>query len=322
MCARVRTGARLHAGFLNLSLANERLYGSVGVALSGPELVVDADPADGVRADDPEARRHARRAVELLDVSGAAVEVVQSLPRHVGLGSGTQLALAVLSAVAAAHGESADPRDLAPALGRGGRSGVGIAAFERGGFVVDAGHPTERFTTARPADGAWTVPPVAVRRPVPEQWRFVLVRPDVAAGRHDDDEERSMRAIVERADPTVADDLGVVLARRLLPAVATADGRTFGSALMAFNRLNGTWYADEQGGIYRPPVGTLVDELATAPSVFGAGQSSWGPTVFGVTVAEEAAAARTAAREALTAAGVDGKVRVVAGRNEGATVEE
>ncbi|PSP78606.1 GHMP kinase [Halobacteriales archaeon QS_1_68_20] len=321
MSARVTAGGRLHFGFLNLSLARDRLYGGVGIALDEPRVVVEASPAQSVEAAHPDAREYARTAVDLLDVPGATVEVVESLPRHEGLGSGTQLALAVLEAVAAAHGESADPRERAPALGRGGRSGVGVAAFERGGFLVDAGHPTERFTTTRPADGEWAVPPVMVRRPVPGTWRFVLARPDAPAGRHDDDEEASMRSVVERADPSVAEELADVLAGGVLPAVATGDARAFGSAVARVNRLNGTWYADEQGGVYRPPVGAVVDELSDDPAVYGAGQSSWGPTVFGVTDRDHAGAARTAAEEALAGAGVDGEVRVVAASNEGAAVE-
>src|SRR6056297_2859413 len=164
--ARVAAGARLHFGFQNLSLAHQRLYGSLGVALDSPEAEVIADPAETVRCSHDDAREYVRRAVELLDVPGADVTVERTLPRHVGLGSGTQLALAVLAAVARASDRAARVRERAPALGRGGRSGVGVAAFEGGGFVLDAGHPTERFTTERPARGEWRVPAVAARHAV------------------------------------------------------------------------------------------------------------------------------------------------------------
>ena len=49
--ARVAAGARLHFGFQNLSLAHERLYGSLGVGLDSPRVVVTADPAEDVRCD-------------------------------------------------------------------------------------------------------------------------------------------------------------------------------------------------------------------------------------------------------------------------------
>jgi beta-ribofuranosylaminobenzene 5'-phosphate synthase len=320
MTVRVEAGARLHVGFGNLSLAHERLYGGVGVALEEPRVRLVAEPTDEVVCSDPFVRECAEGACELLGVAGAEVTVESTLPRHVGLGSGTQVGLSALAAVAAAHDRSPAVRDRAPALGRGGRSGVGVAAFEDGGFVVDAGHPTERFTTRPPDAGEWTVPAVVARHDVPEEWRFVLVVPDADPGRSGDDEDESMRAVVENADPAVADELATVLVRRLLPAVAEGRLEAFGDAVAAFGRLNGAWYADQQGGVYRPPAGRIIDELADRPAVRGVGQSSWGPTVYGVTDASMADRARDAATAALASAGAEGTVRVVAPDNEGAYI--
>jgi beta-ribofuranosylaminobenzene 5'-phosphate synthase len=320
MCARVEAGARLHFGFQNLSLAHERLYGGIGVTLDEPRVVLEADPAESVVCDDDLVAGYAERACEVLGVDGARVRVEATLPRHVGLGSGTQLALATLAVVAAAHDREPRVRERAPDLGRGGRSGVGVAAFEAGGFVVDAGHPTERFTTAPPKRGEWTVPAVVARHEVPESWRFVLVLPEADPGRSGEHEDESMRAVVEGADPSVADEVATLLVRRLLPAVAETRLEAFGDAVRALGRLNGAWYADEQGGVYRPPAGRLIDALADRPSVRGVGQSSWGPAVYGVTDASLAERARGAAEEALAEAGVGGEVCVVAPRNEGARI--
>ena len=335
--ARVSAGARLHFGFCNLSLSHERLYGALGLGLAEPRVVVDATPADGVTVavdgDGPppavdgsesalaaDVREYATIAADLLAVDGATVVVRESLPRHAGLGSGTQLAAATLAAVAAAHEKPAHVRERAPALGRGGRSGIGVATFEGGGFVLDAGHPTARFTTDRPADGAWTVPPVAARHRVPDDWRFLLVRPDVAPGRSGAGEDDAMRTAVERAEPGVADRIAGIVTRRALPSIATGSAERFGAAVAEIGRLNGAWYADEQGGVYRPPVGDVVASLSESSAVFGAGQSSWGPTVYGVTDADHADAAATAGERALADAGVDGVVSVTAAATGGARV--
>ncbi|MFQ3319117.1 MAG: beta-ribofuranosylaminobenzene 5'-phosphate synthase [Natronomonas sp.] len=320
MRVRVDAGARLHVGFQNLSLAHERLYGGVGVGLEEPGVVIEAEPAESVVCDDALIADYAQRASEVLGVDGAKLTVEETLPRHVGLGSGTQTALATLAAVAAAHDIDSRVREHAPDLNRGGRSGVGVATFEAGGFVVDAGHPTERFTTAPPESGEWEVPAVVARHDLPETWRFVLVLPDAEPGRSGETEDESMRAVVERADPAVADDLATLLVRRLLPAAAEGRLESFGDAAGAFGRLNGAWYADEQGGVYRPPAGRLIDALADQPSVRGVGQSSWGPAVYGVTDASLAGEARAAAETALKEAGVDGTVEIVAPRNEGARI--
>ncbi|MFC7185926.1 beta-ribofuranosylaminobenzene 5'-phosphate synthase family protein [Halorubrum yunnanense] len=331
---RASAGARLHFGFCNLSLSHERLYGALGLGLAEPRVVVDAEPAervtvetaDGDAAADPatrdDVREYARVAADLLGVPGARVALRESLPRHAGLGSGTQLAAATLAAIATAHGREVELRERAPALGRGGRSGVGVATFEAGGFVLDAGHPTARFTTDRPADGEWTVPPVAARHAVPDDWRFLLVRPDADPGRNGDAEDDAMRTAVERAEPGLADRIGGIVTRRVLPAIATGNAERFGAAVAEIGRLNGAWYADEQGGVYRPPVGDVVASLSASAAVFGAGQSSWGPTVYGVTDNDDVDAAAAAGERALAEAGVAGSVAVVRAAGGGARVTE
>ncbi|WP_276258670.1 beta-ribofuranosylaminobenzene 5'-phosphate synthase family protein [Haloglomus litoreum] len=331
MRATVSTGARLHVGFANLSLAHERLYGGVGLALAEPRVRLSATPAETVTChaadaavDEPDVacvREYATAVCDLLGVPGAELAVEATLPRHVGLGSGTATALATLAAVARAHGEDVRSRERAPALGRGGRSGVGVAAFEQGGFVVDAGHPTERFTTRPPAQGNWTVPTVLARHALPADWRVVLALPDAEQGRHGSDEDDSMGAVVESADPSVADDLAALTVRRLLPAAAEGRLGAFGDAIAEFGRLNGAWYADEQGGVYRPPAGQVVEELRESPAVAGVGQSSWGPAVYALTDADRAGTARRAAHAALDAAESDGDVLITRPRNEGATIE-
>jgi beta-ribofuranosylaminobenzene 5'-phosphate synthase len=322
MSVRVESGARLHFGFLNLSLSHDRLYGSLGVALDQPRVTVEAEQAGEVRCEHARVSEYATRACEVLDVAGADVTVQNELPEHAGLGSGTQLALSVLTAIARVHDHAPAVREHAPELGRGGRSGVGVATFESGGFVLDAGHPTGLFTTEAPPRGEWTVPAVSAHHPVPSDWRFVVVVPDADPGKTGESEDESMRSAVEAADPGLADRIAGVVTRRVLPAVASGDVEAFGAAVGDVGRLNGAWYADEQGGVYRPPVGAVVDSLSGSPAVAGAGQSSWGPAVYGVTDENRADAAEAAGREALDAAGVDGSAFVVTPRNEGARVTD
>lgn len=320
MAVRVTTTGRLHFGFQNLSLAHERLYGSLGLAVAKPRLVIDCERAEEVETKHPDAERYAERAVEILDVPGARVSVDEALPRHVGFGSGTQYALAVLSGIARAYNEEPRVREHAPLLGRGGRSGVGIATFESGGFVLDAGHPATRFTTDRPEDGTWSVPPVIARHPIPESWRFLLLVPDTEPGKSGTEEDRDMRTVIERAGPGIGNEITAISSRKVLPAIAEDDPATFGAGVAAIGRLNGAWYADAQGGVYRPPVGEVVRELESDRAIYGAGQSSWGPVVYGITDEKRAKAAHEAGKRALSRAGVTGEVSVVAGRNEGANV--
>lgn len=130
-----------------------------------------------------------------------------------------------------------------------------------------------------------------------------------------------MRAVVEAAEPGIADRISSIVADRLLPAAATGDVRSFGAAVAEIGRLNGEWYAAEQGGVYRPSIASLVATLRDHGAVFGAGQSSWGPTVYAVTDADHVDDAEAAARAALDGADLDGVTRVARPRNAGAAIE-
>jgi len=131
---RVEAPARLHLGMLDASGEGARRFGGLGAAVLWPRVVVEAtvaseglvvEGAEGVDAD--RARRVAERCRAALgDAGGARLRVLEAIPAHVGLGSGTKLALAVAAALAALHGRSPDPPTLARMAGRGARSAVGL----------------------------------------------------------------------------------------------------------------------------------------------------------------------------------------------------
>lgn len=286
MRVRVETPARLHFGFLDLSGESGRLYGGLGVGVDRPRAVVEAEPASGVEvvgADDSAEHfeRLVSEAVDTLDVQGARVDVVDSLPRHVGLGSGTQHASAVLEAVGRANGVS-PTRDDVRELGRGVRSGVGRGVFERGGFVADAGHPPDADHEDR------KVPAITAHHPLPTNWRFVVAVPE-GKGAHGEDEERSMERVVG-TDERIAEEVRREFVARVLPGAAEGDAALFGAGVEEIDRLNGEWYSDsgEQGGVYDDASAGVIEQFKQMKSVAGAGQSSWGPAAYALTTQEHA----------------------------------
>ena len=75
----------------------------------------------------------------------------------------------------------------------------------------------------------------------------------------------------------------------ILPALHDADLPSFGESLHEFNLAAGEAFADDQGGPYCcGSVAELIRWLR-AEGVAGAGQSSWGPTVFAMMESREAA---------------------------------
>jgi beta-ribofuranosylaminobenzene 5'-phosphate synthase len=307
---RVEAPARLHLGMLAVAGDRERRFGGLGVSVSRPAVVLEAEAADELSVEGAEAERalaFARRCREALGLSGGArLRVVEAIPPHVGLGSGTKLALAVAQALATLHGRTVEAPALAEAAGRAARSAVGMWTFALGGLVVEGG---VRRGLEHPA-------PLLMHHAAPEDWRIVLVVPKAEPGLSGVAEEQAFGRLVPSAERSAA--IAQLVLTSLLPAFVERDVEEFGAALTHVQELVGDSFADVQGGRFHPRAGALVEALL-AFGAAGAGQSSWGPAVYGV-VGSEGAGREVAARMR-DAIGGEGSVDVVTFDNRGARVE-
>lgn len=308
MSVRVEAPARLHLGMLDVVGGGARRFGGLGVALSAPAVVVEADAADDLSVEGADAERAlavARRAAERLGVGPARIRIQEAIPPHAGLGSGTKLALAVAAALAALAGQTPDPPAIARAAGRGARSAVGLWTFAVGGLVVEGGVRSDREDPA----------PLLARLPMPEEWRCVLAIPDADPGLSGTAEEEAFARL--RPPAELAALIAQLVLTSLLPALAEHDLEEFGGALTRLQRLVGEAFAPVQGGLFHPQAAPLVD-LLLAGGAAGAGQSSWGPAVYGV-VGDERSGRELAARMEAELAGA-GRVALVRFENEGARI--
>lgn len=273
--------ARLHMGFIDLSGALGRRFGSIGVAIDDIATRLTLTPADECRVVGPGAARILdclRRLQTALHLTpGCEVVVSQLIPEHVGLGSGTQLALALGAGLAALYRLNLSVRDIAQLTDRGGRSGIGIGVFEQGGLVVDGGRGAHTQT-----------PPVIARLDFPEAWRFILVFDERGQGLHGDQERWAFEQL-----PAFPAQQAAELCYRLfmqgLPALVERDIDQFGAAITHLQHAVGSHFANAQGGLFTSPdVADAIDWLAQQGAV-GLGQTSWGPTGFCLVASETAA---------------------------------
>lgn len=277
----VETAARLHFGVLDLRRGSGRWFGGLGAAAPGPSLRLSASRADTVTAEGDDAGRAAEYAHRFLRhhalAGGVQLRVRRALPSHAGLGSGTQLALAVGRAIAELHGMDADVRTLARAVGRARRSAVGTWTFDGGGLVVEGGRHAGRDVGG----------PLLARLPFPPSWRCVVAVPATAPGLAGADEEAVFEGLPAPSARDVERVAHLVL-MGLLPAVVDADVQEFGAALTEVQEITGRWFAPAQGGPFASGVTeTLVREMRACGAP-GVGQSSWGPTVYGIVEGESA----------------------------------
>ncbi len=306
----IRVPARLHLGFLDPSGGSGRRFGSLGLPLCEPETVVTLSRAGETSVIGPESERAAAHLAALGRRLGIRAQhrlvVEEAIPRHAGLGSGTQIALAVAAALRTLHGLPLDTDGDATLLARGNRSGIGIATFADGGVIVDAG-----------SDGAGRPPPVVARLPFPEEWRVMLILDKAQDGLHGEDEVEAFRAL----PPFPASGVGEICRHVLtgvMPALVEQDLPTFGTAVTAIQMLVGEHFAPAQGGIFTSKrVETLANRLAEAGAV-GIGQSSWGPTGFAFAPSQAAAETMVAAAREVVEHGME--IRIVRGRNSGAEI--
>jgi beta-RFAP synthase len=264
--------ARLHLGFLDLNGGLGRRFGSIGLAIDAPLLRLGLRRSHQAIVEGPEQARAAAWLAALerrLQLPGPhELRIHEAIPPHAGLGSGTQLALALGAALRRLYRLEADPQADAALLGRGTRSGIGIALFCTGGLVVDGGHGTP--------DG---LPPVLARLEMPDAWRIVLV-----LDRHGEGlsgaAERAAFAALPPMHETMAAAICRAVLMQALPAVAEDDVAAFGVAIRSVQAMLGEYFAPAQGGAFTSRrVGTALAALAEAGAV-GIGQSSWGPTGF------------------------------------------
>lgn len=281
----VTTGARLHFGPLAWKPQAGRDFGGWGLMLDAPRLTLrlrcddhsPAPPCFPAAVDDRAQSLLSQLTADAPAALSFQIEHLQPIPSHHGLGSGTQLALALGTAVTQlVTGTAESPLQLAARLGRGARSAVGIYGFQSGGLIVDAGK--------RPGDD---IGQLAARVDVPANWRFVLLTPQHSAGLTGEGERTAFQNLPPF--PTaLTHRLSRLLLTEILPAVQAVDFETFAAALTEYGTRVGEAFGALQGGVVHAASLPLWNRLHDA-RIPGVAQTSWGPTLAVAQPSETAA---------------------------------
>jgi beta-ribofuranosylaminobenzene 5'-phosphate synthase len=307
----VNTSARLHFGFLDPSGRGPRPFGSFGLAIDRPQTRLSLRRDDAFKVSGVECERAEPYLRAIATSFGLPslyhLHLEEVIPAHAGLGSGTQLALAIGSAVAVLEGLALDLTGIAARLERGKRSGIGIGTFEQGGAVLDGG----------PSNGA--LPEVLWRVPFPSGWRVLLIFDPAEIGVHGANEIAAFAALPDFAE-SETENLTRRILQAALPALAAEDFKTFCDEVGYLQKAMGAYFSPIQGGPYvSAGVATVLKGLA-GDGITGLGQSSWGPTGFAFAASEAEGQALLAAARAY-AGGARLRFELAQGRNERAIIE-
>lgn len=319
---KVKSPSRIHMGLIDMNAELGRVDGGVGISIDHPHVVISAQIADDIDiiGNSSLAPRMKAAAKALLPKGqGVRVSIEEDMPPHVGCGSGTQAALSVAAAVNRLYDLGLSVRELAVAVGRGGTSGIGVASFEKGGFIVDGGHKFVDKGSFSPSSASKTPPaPVLFREDFPD-WEIILALPgeDMHIGAHDSQEVD----IFKKECPIPlheAQAVSHIVLMKMMPAIMEKDIESFGQAT---NYLQTLGFKQREVQLQHQAVRDLI-ELLQDSGAYGAGMSSFGPVVYAFTDNPEDAANLQEDAQAFLNSTIGGKVIITRANNTGASIWE
>lgn len=297
---KITTGSRLHCGLLETAPGHPFRFGGIGMMVELPSVVA-------VLKRNPQSSRVEVRGNQLCDrlekqislanalnfyqsPDGGEIELIHTPTQHSGFGTGTQIACAAATLIkcqwmsSAKNGRSTlseggcvaldqvweSATELIQWSGRGKRSTIGAFGFLQGGFIVDQGHNDEGYGQ------------LGQRLDDLRHLVIVLATPKQIATVSGGEEDRMMAQVAATPNPH-RHEMWELVCQSILPAAREHRWDVFANALHEYGKLAGVQFAPIQGGIYRnDQVAGLVSRMQRL-GLGGVCQSSWGPTVFGLT---------------------------------------
>jgi beta-ribofuranosylaminobenzene 5'-phosphate synthase len=267
---RIKTPSRLHFGVINIKNSDFNLYGSVGLALSNPFSIIEAYEKENslkinVYREDIKFRLSKLLKYYKLN-KNLEINLINEIPEHVGLGSTTQTVLAISEALFIANDLRFDPYEIAPILEIGKISGIGIGAYLFGGFLIDNGKNNLNEVTK-----------LSFKCDFPNDWGFILII-DYKVKRISGKEEEELFKILPITPKNRIEKM-LNLIEGMKDAIKERDIESFGKNLTQLQINVGLNFSSVQKDIFI--FKDYIDMLKRL-GAFGVGQSSWGPTIYGL----------------------------------------
>jgi beta-ribofuranosylaminobenzene 5'-phosphate synthase len=292
----IKTPSRLHLTLIDLNGSLGRIDGGVGLTLEKPRLVLEMKqkgseiavefknrhniPVNVLVDYEDKIRTSASRMMEYLHLEGGySFTIHETYPSHSGLGSGTQLSLATGKLISNSDHQEISVPQIANIVGRGGTSGIGVASFDKGGFIIDGGHHHGEKPDFLPSSASKAAPPpIIARYDFPQDWKVVLVIPHLE--KHVSGEKEVN--IFQEYCPVPVEEvqrLSHLLLMKMMPAVLEKDLEGFGEAV---NSIQNIGFKKIENQLQNPAIGEIMQILRDEGAP-GVGMSSFGPTIYAVT---------------------------------------
>ncbi|NVM36641.1 MAG: hypothetical protein HWN81_13680 [Candidatus Lokiarchaeota archaeon] len=291
---RITTPCRIHLSLIDENGYTGRVDGGIGFMLDRPNVVFEA--SNTAKEFKIKANKYYRESIEVINEIASIVfkrfnisnknfhfYLKRYFPSHVGLGSKTQLSLAIATAITKLNNiNHLTHKDLTKLVERGGTSGIGWKGFKTGGFILDGGHDFGRGKekeTFLPSSASTSATPALTifRHEIPENWRFVLVIPNVKKGVYGDEEI----SVFQNFTPIHRNEVNEVsnqVIMKILPGIIKKDLTCFGEGIKRIQSLGFKKIEIElQHQIVKDLLNFFEDYGLKAY-----GMSSFGPSVVGI----------------------------------------
>ncbi len=326
----IETHSRLHITLIDLNGSIGRIDGGVGLTIQEPNLILKAETTENnieVIFEENDLSKglmdeyrdkiqgSAGKIMEYSGINtGFRFTLKKTYPAHSGLGSGTQISLAVAKLILKLHNQDMDAPKIAKIVRRGGTSGIGVRAFDHGGFIIDGGHRIDEKPDFLPSSASPAPPaPLITRYDFPQEWNIILAIPDIPAGASGLKEVN----IFQKYCPIPLNEvqrLSHILLMKMMPAVIERDLDSFGSSI---NQIQNTGFKKIELDLQDPIINEIIENMISEGAA-GVGMSSFGPTVYAI--ADENIKSISKAAKS-TMKDVGGKVIITKAWNKGFTIK-
>lgn len=291
----IETPSRLHMTLIDLNGSYGRADGGIGLTIDKPNFTLHSELSEkcvtidfNEKITDEEIKNEAinkisKTAEKIIShfnfENGFHFTVEKTYPPHSGLGSGTQMSLATAKLICEFNGKETDSIELGSIVGRGGSSGIGMGAFEQGGFVVDGGHDLkDKKGSVLPSSVNPAKPPQLIGRyDFPEEWELVvgMCNADTTVtGMKEDDIFEKYCPVPKRE----VEQLSHIIFMNLIPFLLEKNIIAVGDSI---NRIQSLGFKKVEVSRQTQNVKDLMDNMKQF-GAYGVGMSSFGPAVYGL----------------------------------------
>ena len=289
----IKSPSRLHLGLIDMNGSYGRLDGGIGLTIENPNFLLYSETAEkGITIefnDDFEFNKNikeecfkkinssAQKVMDYYNVDeGFYFRVDSAYLPHSGLGSGTQIALSTGKLITESIGQEANGYTLGKITGRGGTSGIGVFAFDYGGFIVDGGHSIKEKSSFLPSSASKASPPQLFGRyEFPDEWGVLLVilKSDVSVNGQKEVNIFQEYCPIDRSEVELYSHL---IFMNMIPFLIEKDLPCFGNII---NKIQTIGFKNIEVSLQSDNIKKLMSKLREI-GAYAVGMSSFGPTVY------------------------------------------